>query len=734
MTTRPKSLPAAQPTSTVRPEAEVMADLEGLSHEPGFIYTFCVMVAHALWMSTEEVAEVDWHQRPNHQELSLILGLLVKRPIDLDDVPSEQVVGDQAYRATELLEELHFSCVYPNTTQSGHGLNISDFSMPDFLQSYDQWMSSGSGMVEPIFYGDAGAYIFQYFEMAAKRYSLDQDWIESNVGINLTTIVDIANAFHQVTLDRLNNIDPEASSDQRIRALFNAMSFHPDDLTKFGRYLADKFFDLFSFVPGTVNQKFDAMASRNVVHSHPALALGDGRYCLPLLPNLAQSVYESPFYWMKDDSQYKDTALKNRGDATEFITRDLLVPVFGAARVHRGVKVKKGSRDVTDLDVLAFSGNKALIVQCKSKKLTLTARAGDGQALRTDFIQAVQDAYGQGIKGRNALLLGDCELQDEHGKPIKLPRDFDEVYILCVTGDHYPAVITQAKVFLKQQDGDPHPVMMSVFDLDVVTFYLNDRFDLLYYLRQRTIHEAHFLAESEMNLLGFHLKHKLFPHEDIDGTFVTTGYTQLVDADFLVARGGWPDSGSTDKLFHDWKNETFDQLVHDIKLAARQQPSQNVAAEDLLFFLYDLAGQGADSLVDNVSKRKRATLLDGRRHDFRLPLPRYKAGVTFVSFPPPSHPAQAQVFKQELTAIAFAHKYRSQADEWMALASFAGSTVSFDIFGYIRDPWEYDPEIERVVETSLSRGIAVGTDGKKLGRNQRCPCGSGKKFKRCHSR
>ena len=364
----------------------------------------------------------------------------------------------------------------------------------------------------------------------------------------------------------------------------------------------------------------------------------------------------------------------------------------------------------------------------------MTARAGDGQALQTDFIQAVQDAYGQGIKGRNALLLGDCELQDEHGKPIKLPRDIDKVYILCVTGDHYPAIVTQAKVFLKKQDGDPHPVMMSVFDLDVVTFYLNDRFDLLYYLRQRTIHEAHFLAESEMNLLGFHLKHKLFPHEDIDGTFVTTGYTQLVDADFLVARGGWPDSGSTDKLFHDWKNETFDQLVHDIKLAARQQPSQNVAAEDLLFFLYDLAGQGADSLVDNVSKCKRATLLDGRRHDFRLPLPRYKAGVTFVSFPPPSHPAQAQVFKQELTAIAFAHKYRSQADEWMALASFAGSTVSFDIFGYIRDPWEYDPEIERVVETSLSRGIAVGTDGKKLGRNQRCPCGSGKKFKRCHSR
>ena len=711
-----------------------MADLEGLSHEPGFIYTFCVMVAHALWISPEEVTEVDWYQRPNHQELSLILGLLVKRPIDLDDVPSEQVVRDQAYRATELLEELHFSCNFPNTTQSGHGLNISDFSAPDLGQAYEQWMSSGNGMVEPIFYGDPGAYIFQYFEMAVKRYSLDQDWIENDVGINLTTIIDIANSFHQVTLDRLNSIDPEASHDQRIKALFNAMSFHPDDLPGFGRHAVDRFFDRFSLIPGMVNQQFDAMASYNVVHSHPALALGDGRYCLPLLTNLAQSVYESPFYWMMEDSQHKDTSFTNRGDTTEIITHDLLSPVFGAARVHRGVKIKKGSTDVTDLDVLAFSGNKALIVQCKSKKLTLTARAGDGQTLRKDFMQAVQDAYDQGTKGRNALLLGDCELEDEQGNSIKLPRGTDEVYILCVTGDHYPAVITQARVFLQKQEDGPHPIMMSIFDLDVVTFYLNNRFDLLYYLRQRTIHESHFTTESEMNLLGYHLKHKLFPTAEATLTWITTDYTQLVDANFLVARGGWPDSGSTDRLFHDWKNEAFDELVHDIKLAARQQPSQNVAAEDLLFFLYDLAGQGADSLVDKVSKCKRATLLDGRRHDFRIPLTRDKKGVTFVSFPPLSHPAQAQVFKQELTTIALAHKYRSQADEWMALASFAGSTVSFDIFGYIRDPWEYDPEIERVVETSLSPGIAVGADGKKLGRNQRCPCESGKKFKRCHGR
>ena len=66
--------PDAPYMPTMRTVAEVMADLELLSHEPGFIYTLCFMVLESLWMTTGEVAEIDWHQRPNHQELSLLLG------------------------------------------------------------------------------------------------------------------------------------------------------------------------------------------------------------------------------------------------------------------------------------------------------------------------------------------------------------------------------------------------------------------------------------------------------------------------------------------------------------------------------------------------------------------------------------------------------------------------------------------------------------------------------------
>ena len=145
-------------------------------------------------------------------------------------------------------------------------------------------------------------------------------------------------------------------------------------------------------------------------------------------------------------------------------------------------------------------------MQCKSKKLTITCKVWRWTDHQDGLQKGHPGCYDQGIAGRKALLEGDCELIGEDGVPINLPSQVDEVYILCITGDHYPAVISQARTHLKIQDGDPHPIMMSIFDLDVVSYYLRDRFELLYYLRQRSNHTEYFLADSEMALLGFHLK------------------------------------------------------------------------------------------------------------------------------------------------------------------------------------------------------------------------------------
>ena len=227
-----------------------------------------------------------------------------------------------------------------------------------------------------------------------------------------------------------------------------------------------------------------------------------------------------------------------------------------------------------------------------------------------------------------------------------------------------------------------------------------------------------------MSLLGFHLRHKLFPDESYNNTMVDPGYGQLVDANFLAAKGTWPKSEASNRLFHTWKNEVFDELVKDIKLAANEGPG-HISAEDLLFFMYDLAGNGTDDLARTVEELKRQTLLDGQEHSVRLPMSRYKRGVTFVSFPRPTSATQLQMLERKLGAISLAHKYRSQADEWMILASFADSPVRFDIFGYIKDPWQKDPEMNRWVEKQFGPGIPVRPDGKRPPGTRVAPAAAG---------
>jgi hypothetical protein len=58
---------------------------------------------------------------------------------------------------------------------------------------------------------------------------------------------------------------------------------------------------------------------------------------------------------------------------------------------------------VTDIDVLVTFADRAIVLQCKSKRLTLEARRGNGLQLRGDFKKSINDAYNQALVSADAL-------------------------------------------------------------------------------------------------------------------------------------------------------------------------------------------------------------------------------------------------------------------------------------------------------------------------------------------
>jgi hypothetical protein len=73
------------------------------------------------------------------------------------------------------------------------------------------------------------------------------------------------------------------------------------------------------------------------------------------------------------------------------------------SRVWRDIKVYRGKEVITNIDVLVIFGNRAIIVEAKSKRLTLEARRGDDGRIKDDFKKSIQDSYDQAIEAAKIL-------------------------------------------------------------------------------------------------------------------------------------------------------------------------------------------------------------------------------------------------------------------------------------------------------------------------------------------
>jgi len=697
----------------------IIDQIEAITRQTGFIYTFALILLRDLFFSPEDTTDINWNEHLNFQELTFLGGLVVKARIDLR-IPKEAESAAWFEEIYKLFDELHkkhhdhfFEQLKTRVEEGPHPANP--------VEDYRNTFGSGMMMTEPIFYGGSGAYDFQYLEFAVEKYSSDRKWIREHMGIDVHQMAQIARELKSLHERKYNDQEPLKPGEfsRLCTVALSIFSFDEADLQQFGSDSVKAFVQAFSLTPGSVNAELRSPGQFNELQSRPIVQLPDGRYFMPIGFNLSEAIYESPFFWMNSDNAYRTTALVHRGQFAEKATANLLAKVFGTSSVYTDVQIKESKgKTLTDIDVLAIVGNKAVIAQVKSKRLTELAKLGDEGRLTGDFKLAVQEAYDQGLLSRKALLNRKDNLFSG-GKEIHLSESIDDAYILCITVDHYPAVMHQLDVYLTKQDDDPFPVAISIFDLDVLAFYLADAFEFAYYLRQRTSLSAYYKADNEMSLLGMHLKQKLFKQQGTDFEVVDRSFAQLVDANFPVLRGSVPKTASADKLHHQWKNLEFETLLNQVKSANEPRFT------DAVFFLYDLAGAGADGLIETLKLLKRKSASDDKSHDARLPLPDAHAGMTIVT-EPNSHVK----LREKLLGLSRLAKYKSKADIWLGLGCLVTGSRLVDAVVFSKEPWKPDHELEKL--SKLLRGTPMLPSGKKVGRNQRCPCNSGKKYKHCH--
>ncbi|ENO16768.1 hypothetical protein J057_03650 [Marinobacter nanhaiticus D15-8W] len=249
-------------------------------------------------------------------------------------------------------------------------------------------------MREAILYAGESAFLFQYTNFSKQKYKKDSAWLKLHKGFTASEAAELIDSIKKIINKKMPQIVKSFKSKPPDEwKILPAYCFTSDELSNesaIEKKVVDCFLSSFSTTEKIKN--FNALDDFNPTNVAPIIKLDDETFCLFQLYSLCESLYESPFFWFQSDSQYFETAMKNRGDFTEDFTTARLTEVFGSRtnRVNTNVILKKGKDIVGEVDVLATYGDRLIVVQAKSKKLTIAARKGNDNALNSDFKNSVQ--------------------------------------------------------------------------------------------------------------------------------------------------------------------------------------------------------------------------------------------------------------------------------------------------------------------------------------------------------
>lgn len=696
----------------MRTEAEIFKELEALCAKPGYVHVLAYLSFRDNFLrpKLQEVTSNDFYRlrqltqqsdRLIPIEISTLIGLAVKGEFNINPISSGEV-EQLTEKTDDLMRELNALLTDMFKIKEEQDGNLIFPDETDFKQA--------RAMRNHMFYEVGSAYLFHYREFTPVRYTLDNEWLQKHKGFSVRAARDVIKALSDMQLKKVkearNDIKENITSEPIPLEIFMFTLEKVAERANYSIQIVKNVVDAFCLSPKPCNQNFNSIVDYNEAKSHPIIKINDNKYLLLQASNLIESMYESPFYWMEKDEDYKDIAGKHRGNFTEEFCANRLESVFGAKNVYKNVEFEKNKGEI---DVLVTYSNRAIVLQAKSKKLTMKARQGDEEALRCDFQLAVQDAYDQGFKC--AELLNDKDLKvSANGKPLEIRRDFREIYIFTVVSDHFPSLAFQAEQKLEDKNTEtiPAPFVMDIFLLDTLCELLESPLYFLDFVQKRIKYSNKIMALSEIAILGCYLRHNLYVPDGLGFIPIDDNFCCYIESVMHVRREKSRGNPNIEGILTKWKDHTFGDLIQHIS----QSEQDDVL--DIGFFLLSLDEGFAESLGDSIDKITHQTQADK------------KLRAIGQVFDDEGFAFHTSCLSKEDMALKIYHycklkKYATKANKWFGLAKNVNSGNPFDSELVLDYPWQHSDEMEKRLNAL-----------KQIGRNDPCPCGSGKKYKKCH--
>jgi hypothetical protein len=716
---------------TARDEDDVFNDLQRLCDSAGYIHA----VAYFCWRDNlirfagDQITEDDVQHQYSHDkllrtEISTLIGLMAKGEM-ATDIPPPHTLQTYIDQSEALLHEMHMSLQKP--WMAAFEALARDPSKANRIDPF----STAEGLREPIFYGGESAYNFQYEALAQSKYRADSEWLKSHVGFTIEEASLVARALGELQMQKLVGLRETMLALPPDRwtflpgFLFSVLELEAPTGMEVEKI--ERIINAFCVDRDRANASFSSLSAFNEINAAPIIKSSDGSYILFQHYSLLEALYEAPFFWMAVDKSYGATASRHRGAFAEQFLAERLSRVFGPQQVFRNVDVYQGRDRVAEADVLVLYGDRAIVLQAKSKRLTIEARKGNDLQLKDDFKKAIQEAYDQAFLCSKAVLSDGYRFVLPSGNEMRFSRRPARVFPLCVVSDHYPALAAQARQFLKFEASEVilPPIITDVFFVDVLTEMLESPLHLLNYLALRVKFDKQLLASQELTTLGYHLKHNLWLEDKYDMVNLGDDFTGSLDIAMSARRLGVPGERTPKGILTRFEGSPIGELLSEIEESATPE----LIGLGMLFLQFSSetakhVNRGLDRLVRSAAK-------DGQPHDFSVPAEADRSGFTIHVNALPEEEA-----RKRLAVHCQLKKYDTKADLWYGILLTPGSGQIRGAL-IIEEKWHSDPSIKSALEawprkpmmplSALSRGGRK----RKIGRNELCLCGSGKKYKKC---
>jgi len=717
----------------MRTESDVFSALAELTSDQGFIeilafFTFkdTYIVVEGENLDSESFIRSYDKTRLSKTELATLVALTIKNYSGNTSLSLEQF-SEKATKVLDLFHELHHTFLpIPATKEQ--------------LLS-DNLFSSGHMIRESIFYSAESAFKHQYRDISQIRYKPDNRWLKQNKGFTIEELVLVVSAIETIQLKKANEL-LKRNIGQDFKSFLPIFQFNLQEIIAVSHLPVDT-------IEASINTLkshsrdiglniFKSVDDFNHTNAFPIIQIDDFYYLFNI-QTLWESIYESPFFWFKD-TEYEDQAGNNRGIFTEHFTAERLSTVFGQENVLTNIDVFKGNDKAGEIDVLVLFGELALVIQAKSKKLTIAARKGNSQQIKKDFQNAVQDAYDQALDCSQLLQAEDTVLKNENGDIINIPRQYKAILPMCVVSDHYPALATQSRQFLKFKVGNviKQPFVTDVFFIDTLSEMLPSPLHIFDYLIKRSYYGNSIVLNHELSTLAIYINKNLYFQNDFQMVMLDDNVTWDLELSMMARRDNLKDAPLTpDGLLTRFKDTYVGKLLDQVSF------SNSYKLQQIGFHLLSLDEQTINFTNEAIGKMIAQFNIDHRNHDLTMPISESNTGIT-IHCNTDAYDTAYPRLKKHIER----RKYSQKAQSWSGFC-INPKTLVISIAIYENYEWQFSSHLESIVNSinlknskhlinigdpisfAFERSQPIKNCQQKIGRNEVCPCGSGSKFKKC---